>query len=125
MILTSPSVILFIEPQNQASQIPVIDELTIKMFNAMSNHSVTGRVNGNAKFIKGVTTMGLHKCVCGKMSRSYDLLLESGQATNSLTTHYLAYHRNEVPEAEITKVQSLKSNHTLDPSDQGRFYSSI
>ena len=124
MLINNNKVILFIEPKN-CSKNPIIDELTIKMFNAMGDHLIKGVVNHKGDFIKGLKTMGLHECICGKVSRSYDILLDSGQATNFLSAHYLAFHRDEVPEEELQKVRNLQSSNVINPTDQWKFDKTI
>ncbi len=117
--------LLFIEPTEVASKAPVFDEYTERMQRALD------------KAIKGKTYRGVHTCRCSRKSTNYDLFVscESGIVlfkeldnhtgwrrvfddstrpnkkqnfkTNSLAVHYLAYHRNEVPETELAKVLRL------------------
>ncbi len=115
MIIENDSIILYIEPYDKSDD-PVVDSLTIKMFNALKAHTATGYVNHNGQF-----TPNIHTCRCGKNSKSYDYQLKSGQATNSLCVHYLAYHRKDVPENELSKVSLLNSSEVLDENDQDRF----
>lgn len=49
---------------------------------------------------------GWHTCICGAVSTSSDLYLH-GYITNSLALHYMQYHRSEVPQSEITKLDNL------------------
>lgn len=101
--------LLFIEPQNPASADPVIDSLTRRMTAAL-NGSVGGTNDGwQGKFHPGGGWRGVHTCVCGVNSSNKNFQLEDGTITNSLCVHYLAHHRNEVPESELAKVRSLPS----------------
>lgn len=87
--------ILFIEPSQKTSKEPVIDILTRKM---------------TASFRKarlGTCYLGRHKCACGAISSDADHILPNGWKTNSLCVHYLAYHRDEIPEEQIAKVALL------------------
>lgn len=88
--------LLFIEPSSPASNEPVVDALTRKMVAAY-------RAGTMPDFI----TCGFHWCVCGTASKNYDTILPSGLITNSLCVHYLAHHREEIPQCEIEKVSRL------------------
>lgn len=88
---------LFIEPQNKdLPEYPTYDELTTKVSRAL-----------NKSAQNGVYYKGVHFCKCGASSTNYDLILPNGQITNSLALHYMAYHRDEVPEYELKKVRKL------------------
>lgn len=88
--------LLFINPSSPASDEPVIDALTRKMVAA---YRAAGRDD--------ILYCGFHWCVCGTASKNYDSILTSGMRTNSLCVHYLAHHREEVPQAELEKVAQL------------------
>ena len=87
---------LYIEPSVNTSVEPVIDELTRKMTAAFR------------KGVAGTRYRGHHTCECGAHSDNTDYTLPNGECTNSLCVHYLAYHRAEVPEAQLRKVADLK-----------------
>lgn len=95
MIIADEKHLLFIEPKNPASPEPVIDEFTRMMTAAflLSKREHSYR--------------GWHTCLCGADSSNCDHVLPSGVITNSLCIHYLAYHRDEVPQAELEKVSRL------------------
>lgn len=59
------------------------------------------------QFVNG-TWCGLHTCICGAMSEARDYQISGGFVTNSLCVHYLAHHREEVPQAELEKVATLQ-----------------
>jgi hypothetical protein len=88
--------VLYIEPSNTASPEPVIDELTRKM-TAAYRQSVPAE-----NYTKGV-----HICNCGATSDNREHVLPNGEETNSLCIHYLAFHRDEVPQFQLDKVSSL------------------
>lgn len=112
--------LMFIEPVSPPSNVPVVDELTKKMVVALKwtkdGIMVKGRV------IPGLYR-GVHTCTCGATSSNQDHLLlvqDPVRLTNSLASHYLAWHRNEVPESELAKVAQLKQptfSYRIDMSD--------
>lgn len=91
--------LLFIEPKTLADKVPVIDKLTRMMTGAMG------------KATTKVRWRGVHTCVCGAHSDNADYrimqIFDPDFITNSLAVHYLARHRNEIPESELKKVESL------------------
>ena len=90
------SELLFVVPRKPASSWPVLDELTRKMTAAL-------RLADPDPF----DYEGVHECICGTSSTHYDYFLQDGQMTNSLCIHYLAYHREEVPDMQLTRVRQL------------------
>ena len=97
--------LLMIEPQRPASATPVIDEMTRKMTAAYRQS--TPSQHGYR---------GVHVCKCGAMSDNRDHYV-NGVLTNSLAVHYLAHHRDEVPETELEKVRNLKFGEA-EPTEQ-------
>jgi hypothetical protein len=123
MIITGKNVLLYIEPKNCKSE-PIIDELTIKMFNAIKeaiDEDHIGTLNSKNRFTIGIMTMGHHQCVCGAISSGADYLLNNGLITNYLCVHYVAYHRDEISEEELDKVKNLQSSNILNDSDKLKF----
>ena len=94
--MISKSGLLFIEPQNAASVVPVIDDLTRRMTAAYR-----AARPGYPKFC------GVHTCVCGAMSEGHNYMLPDRQTTNSLCVHYMAHHRAEVPAEQLDRVAAL------------------
>jgi hypothetical protein len=90
--------VLYIEPRPYTPEEPVIDELTRKMTAAYRAAESTG-----------VHYRGFHVCRCGVNSSNTDYILPDGRQVNSLCVHYLAFHRDDVPEAELAKVAALGS----------------
>lgn len=91
--------ILYIEPrQLPATAEPLIDHLTRKMTAAWRRADASSR---------GPSSRGFHACVCDAASANYDATLNTGEQTNSLCIHYLAYHRDEVPAGQLAKVAML------------------
>lgn len=115
--------ILMIEPLEVPSEEPVIDDITKIMTEAWRS-----RISSTYNY------MGSHRCVCGRSSDSKDhwviptgrllnrlrwVIFGEGDAylTNILSIHYLAYHRTEVPEADIARIKKLNYkgiNPTID-----------
>jgi len=91
---TSRKYLLQIEPTNKQSRFPVNDALTRKMESLLKIATI------------GRRSKGWHTCVCGVKSTSYDLIVK-GYVTNSLSVHYLQWHRNEVPVSEIRKLKAI------------------
>ena len=92
---------LYIEPQEAPSPEPIIDTLTKKMAAAF------------LKATPGPGYRGVHRCSCGICSSNCDYALPNGEQTNSLSVHYLAYHRQEVPKAQLEKVAALNFGETV------------
>ena len=91
---TSDKYLLQIEPKGPKSEQPNHDFLTHAMTEMLASAKV-GRIY-----------RGFHKCICGKTSGCADLYV-GGYITNSLASHYLKWHRDEVPQSEINKVLKL------------------
>lgn len=138
MIIIDNKVVLYFEPRNKKSDQPIIDELTIKMFNSFKSYVSKGSVNFNRNprtnigtiynenpFSENIGTMGIHECICGEESSTFDYLLEDGYITNSLCVHYLAYHRDAVSEEDINKVKNMSSSPILDENDRPMLMSMI
>ncbi len=102
--------LLFIEPKNESSDNPLIDSATRKMSAALRLHTnKNGCLSPKGEFIPDTVLRGFHICGCkaGGSSASHDYVLPNGIITNSLCIHYLAYHRDEVPEDALTLIESL------------------
>jgi hypothetical protein len=99
VISQAPDHLLFIEP-GPAAEAPVIDALTRKLAAAWLGHDV-GHVGHRYT----------HKCSCGARSDNRDHYVRTTEGkrfkTNSLAIHYLAFHRDEVPAAELAKLEQL------------------
>jgi hypothetical protein len=50
---------------------------------------------------------GYHWCICGARSSDCDYRLPNGELTNLLCVHYLAFHRGEVPDIQLRRVEDL------------------
>lgn len=87
--------LLFIEPSACTSSIPLVDSLTRKMTAAFRQGAIL------------YYCKGFHVCACGVFSSNSDYSLPNGDMTNSLCIHYLAFHRDEVPEAQLSRVAAL------------------
>ena len=96
---------LYIEPDQPVSALPVIDEPTRKMTAAFRRATPDRMIRG-----------GAHQCKCGATSSRRDYHLSNGEMTNSLCVHYIAYHRQEVPKEQMEKVILLTDGEE-EPTD--------
>ena len=100
MEIQDMTAILMVEPTGLVSTEPVVDELTRKMAAAWRN-----RRNADRGY------RGWHTCSCGAHSSNRDhwVMTADGREllTNSLCVHYLAYHRDDISDEELSKVRSL------------------
>ena len=97
---------LYINPSARTSEEPVLDELTMKMTAAFRQAR------------KGTVWRGFHSCRCQARSTSCDYILPNGEQTNSLCIHYLAWHREQVPQAELDKVAALSFGSATPTEDE-------
>jgi hypothetical protein len=92
--------LLMIHPSAVVSAEPVLDELTRKMTAAWRKRRTDP-----------IMSKGIHICPCGVASNNQEHFVEDAGGneliTNSLSIHYLAFHRAEVPAAELDKVRFL------------------
>lgn len=89
--------ILMVEPSSRVSTEPFIDELTRKM-------TAAWRKSRESDF----GYRGVHWCLCGATSDNRDHFIGSKSLlTNSLCIHYLAFHREDIPQEELDKVHAL------------------
>ena len=88
--------LLYIRPSARTSPEPLIDGLTRKMTAAF-----------RAAELSGVVWRGFHVCACGARSSNTDWYLPGEIMVNSLCVHYLAWHRDEVPAADLKAVAAL------------------
>lgn len=106
MISNKGNDLLYVEPKS-TSPVPLVDELTRKM--AAAWRAATPDTD---------CWRGVHECTgkdCGVHSTNQDYHV-GGFMTNSLCVHYVAYHRIEIPEAELTKIRSLAFGE-VEPND--------
>ena len=87
--------ILMVEPSVKRATTPIIDELTRKMTAAWRQ-----RRDDEEGY------RGFHTCACGAVSDNKDHWV-GGLLTNSLCLHYLAFHRDDIPQEELDKVRAL------------------
>ena len=99
--------LLYIEPELPQSAEPVIDDLTERMSWALQQDNITGVLMPDGSFIEGDRWRGYHFCKCGVRSEHEDYKLSNGMITNALATHYLAWHRIEVPASQLALVKEL------------------
>lgn len=96
--MIDPQGILMVEPSGKMSSSPLIDELTRKMTAAWRK-----RRDSQDCY------RGIHMCRCGAMSDNRNHWVGEGKGllTNSLAIHYLAFHRADISEDELSKVRHL------------------
>lgn len=88
---------MFIEPTKNKSAVPVIDELT-KIMTAAFRQAEDDPDK----------TLGWHECICGAKSATHDFRIpDHNLIINSLCIHYLACHREEVPQDQLDLIASL------------------
>ena len=131
------NLLLFIEPQLEPSDIPFIDEAT-KIMAQQLRYGVQGSQilkgeypfnennplcplvempwNDKYDFMLFNGWLGFHDCSCGVKSKAHNFLLPGGEIVNSLCVHYLAFHREEVPDWQIEKVLSMRWG--VEPTDK-------
>jgi hypothetical protein len=102
----NPELLLFIEPENEPSDKPIIDELTMKM-----TASFRKAKKENAYF-------GWHNCSCGANSGNHDYSLNNGEMTNANCIHYLAYHRDEISQEQLDRVEKLNDGKEIPNNDE-------
>jgi hypothetical protein len=99
--------LLYIEPSQPASTMPVIDDFTRKMAAAF----------GKAR-LSDWAWCSVHECVCGAVSTSHDYCLPNGEVTNSLCVHYVAHHRSEVPAGQLARIKAFTLGEAEPPAKQ-------
>jgi hypothetical protein len=109
MISRDKDHLLFIEPTRPPSPTPRIDALTRRMTGAWR-----ARTESKHEY------RGTHMCTaCSATSdnRDHFVVTTDGRQlmTHSLAIHYLAHHRDEVPDEELAKVASLAAD-TWEPT---------
>lgn len=94
MIILDDGYFMMIEPK-QDCQEPIYDDIT-------SSAELLEKV-----LVQKNSYRGWHKANCGRQSDNHDWICPNGMITNSLMLHYITYHRNEVPESEIKKLERM------------------
>jgi hypothetical protein len=88
--MIDPTGVMMIEPIRPASDEPLVDYWT---YMAAMVYELTTPSAGGYR--------GVHQCVCGAQSDNKDHILPDGRIANSLMVHYVAFHRNDVPDSEL------------------------
>ncbi len=95
--MINPKGILMVEPSKWTSAAPLIDSATRMMTAAWRRRRVSE-----------LACRGTHLCRCGVASDNRIHFVGSADMkTNSLCIHYLAFHRDEIPQEELDKVYAL------------------
>ena len=96
-----------VEPSAKTSAEPLVDGLTRRM-------TAAWRLRRDGKD----SYRGFHICACGTFSDNKDHWVgDDDLLTNSLCIHYLAFHRNDIPQEELDKVRTLPYGEE-EPSDE-------
>lgn len=90
--------LLFLLPQNAPSAEPVMDDITMLVMNSWA-------ANKKSRY----AFKGTHRCSCGVGSTNTDHFIGPNYdiVTNSLCLHYVQFHRDEVPQAELDRILTL------------------
>lgn len=110
----NPELLLFIEPKNKPSEKPILDELTRKL-TASFRKAKVGVIQDyecqdqGYDFEENNHWMGFHECSCGANAGGQDYLLPNGEMTNGNCIHYLAYHREEVPQEQLDRIANFNN----------------
>lgn len=94
--IADPSRLLFIEPAGSPTTAPTVDRLTRVIVGILREHATVG-----------TAYLGWHTCACGAESCTADRVIGARGVTNTLAGHYLAFHRAEIPPAEMHKVERV------------------
>jgi hypothetical protein len=108
--MISETGLLFIEPAQPPSAVPVIDRLTRMVCAAFRK----------AKRPTSLVYLGNHSCSCGAQSTNCDYLLPNGELTHSLCVHYAAHHRAEISPQQLAKIDALTFGEE-DPNEEELF----
>lgn len=115
--LRNPVMLLFIEPTGNADRNLCLDNTARFLYSQlMSPHTKPGILRVNNTFAVGNGYRGFHEATCncvGTLSSGQELIsankdyqLPCGLVTNTLSLHYLVYHRSQVPTSELNKLQA-------------------
>lgn len=122
MRLTADIIIGFIEPESKRAEQPIVDDYTRKIaYNILhgENGVVVSRNKTRGVFImEGVHTNGYHECICGAESEDSDFRIAPNLYTNSLSAHYVAFHRESVPVEDLEKIRELTCPDEYQPSPE-------
>ena len=113
-IVEVDGLLLYLNPRAPRSDTPMLDNTTKKMAYALANPEIVKGVASHyrenpaqAILQLGHSTRGMHLCFCGAVSSNVDYLLPNGYATNRLAAHYLAWHRDSIPEDEFQAAADM------------------
>lgn len=115
------NLLLFIEPTKPPSINPILDKYTKKMVFALQRAKrgtypyYRKIANGDlSHFSEGDGYFGTHQCSCGfEMVVNSQVFLYKDEITNCYAAHYLAWHRSEVPEEQLERVDRLVSDEEI------------
>jgi hypothetical protein len=88
--------LLFIRSLRFPTDEPIIDELTMSLTSAWRRSPKSDNWR-----------LSTCDCICGAFSGSAARILPGGAVANALCLHYLAYHRAEVPAADLDAIRRM------------------
>jgi hypothetical protein len=97
---------LFLDPRSPRADQPVIDLATKKMTAALRGSKQAGQYT-DGEFILHKRNFGTYFCSCGACVASCDFLLPNGFVATPLAVHYLAYHRQDIPQDLLAQISSF------------------
>lgn len=118
MIIDQPNILLFIHPRSSETEEPIIDRYSVLVYQALSKgieEEKHGVIMNDGRFVTDLCTLGRHTCRCGADSESVDYQIAENLHTNTLAVHYLVYHRSDVPQQELDKID-LHLGHMAVPN---------
>jgi len=128
MLKDNPNSLLYIHPWNHASFEPALDSYFMKVYYAIRHNKIGNGTGYDGGYTLGRMTKGVHDCTgenCDYQSSCCELILKAnGNAvktwkfwrrkrritfiyTNTLALHYLAFHRDEIPQSELDKIDNF------------------
>lgn len=108
--LKNSQMLLYIEPTGRADRDLCLDDTARFLHEQLfSSETLTGIMNSDNEFRPLMGYKGFHQstCNCDGSLRSHnkEYKLPCGLVTNSLSLHYLIFHRSQVPNGELEKLR--------------------
>lgn len=122
MISRVPRALLYIHPTGAPdTERPCVDTLTCFLFLQLTASTTVNVLCQGAALVYTPTNQTRHTCTCrcaGRIqSTADDYLLPCGLVTNSLSLHYLAFHRTEIPTREWHKLLQVWATERSQPRE--------
>ena len=124
MISNAPKALLYVHPRGGPDDTtPCLDTFTCFLFYQMQCSKAVNLLCHGIAVRYTLSNQEKHRstCACGDLqSTEYDYLLPCGLITNSLSLHYLAFHRSEIPGSEWEKLLRVWGAERNRPGDLTR-----